>query len=187
MSSEALGRRVAPPTLGTAEGLLSRVAELVLLQVAHLEETLPAAGAPVAPLSGLWRHCRGLGAMVLRCHGNGLIWIHFGGPGGTPSPSSSLRPRGRGGASRGRVQPRGLVMKAARFGCQAGAAAGGRSCGRCVCCGRSVSQCQRRLLLILLLLLHLLLFPLLFCASSSSSWSSRLECCHLLLPVFLDN
>lgn len=179
MSSEALGRRVAPPTLGTAEGLFVCVAELVLLQVAHLKETLPTAGAPVAPLSGLWRHCGGLGSP--RCQRNGLIWIHLGGLHGNPSPYSSLRLRGRGGASRRHVHLRGRVMRAARFGCQTGAAAGGRSCGRRVCCGRSVSQRQR------LLLPHLLLFPLIFCASSSSSWSARLECCHLLLPLSLDN
>lgn len=182
MSSEALRRRVAPATLATAVWLFGRVAELVLLQVAHLEETLPTAGARVAPLSGLQRHCGGLGAPPLRRLGNCLIWNHFGGPSGTPTPCTSLRRQGRGGASGGRVRLWAQVMKATGFSCQAGAAAGGRSCRCCVCCGRSVSGC-----LLPLLSPQLLLFSLPFCVSSSSSRSSRLQCFHPLQPLFLDN
>lgn len=179
MSSKALSWRVAPPTLGTAVWLFGCVAELVLLQVAHLEETLPTAGAGVAPLSGLQRHCGGLGAPLQHRHGNGLIGYHLR---GTPTPSASLRPRGRGGASGGCVQPWGEVMKPARFSCQTGANAGGRSCRCSICCGRSVSGC-----LLLLLPPKLLLFSLLFCVTSSFSQSSRHQNCHLLRWVFLDN
>lgn len=53
VGSEALGGGVVLPTLLAAEGFLLRVAELVLLQVAHLVELLPAGGAPVPPLSDL--------------------------------------------------------------------------------------------------------------------------------------
>jgi len=53
MGSEAFCRRVVLPALGAAEGFLLRVAELVFLQVTHLEELLPTAGASVPPLSDL--------------------------------------------------------------------------------------------------------------------------------------
>lgn len=66
MCSEALCRRVALPTLAAAERFLLRVAELVLLQVAHLEELLPTDGAPVPPLPGP-AHSAGR-------HGNGGGW-----------------------------------------------------------------------------------------------------------------
>lgn len=178
MGSEALSRRVASPTLGTAVWLFGRVAELVLLQVAHLEETLPTAGARVAPLSGLRRHCWDLGAPLHHHHRNCFIWNHLG----PPTTFGSLRPWGRGRASSGCVQSWGQVMKAPWFSCQTGAPACGWSCRCCFCCGWSISGC-----LLLLLPPQLLLFSLLFCVSSSSSWNSRLQCCHLLRQVFSDD
>lgn len=51
MGSEALCRGVVLPTLLAAEGFLLCVDELVFLQVTDLVELLPAAGAPVPPLS----------------------------------------------------------------------------------------------------------------------------------------
>lgn len=166
MSSEALSWRVAPPTLSAAVRLFGRVAELVLLQVAHLEETLPTAGAGVAPLSGLRRKCGDLGAPLQHRHGNRLIWSHLW----PPSPFAGLRPWGGGGASGACVQPWGQVVKAAWFRCQAGAPAGGWSCRCYVCGGGSVFGC----LLLLLPPQLLLLFSLLLWVSSSSSRSCRL-------------
>lgn len=180
MSSEAFCRRVAPPTLCTAVGLFDSVAELVLLQVAHLKETLPTAGAFVAPLFGLQSYCEGPGPTLQHPLTNCLIWNQLGGPIRTVTPSASLQSRGLARAKRG-VQPCGWVMKASWFGCQAGAAAGRRSC-KCICCYRSVFGS-----LLFFLSGQLLQYFLLFCVSSFFYLNFRLQCCHLLRSVFLDN
>lgn len=182
MSSEVFSRCVAPPTLCTAVGLFGCVAELVLLQVAHLKETLPTAGTLVAPLSGLQRYCDGLSATLRHRLAYYLIWNQLSGPIRTLTPSTSLLPWGWGRANRGCVLLWGQVMKVAWFGCQAGAAAGRRSCRCCVCCGRSIFGGH-----LFHLPAQLLVFYLLFCFPSSSCWSSRLQGCHLLQSVLLDN
>ena len=70
MGSEALCRGVVLPTLLAAEGFLLCVDELVFLQVTDLVELLPAAGAPVPPLSDPCRPRRGrLGNTRCCCSG----------------------------------------------------------------------------------------------------------------------
>lgn len=114
MSSEALCRRVALPTLAAAEWLLLRVAELVLLQVAHLEEPLPTAGAPVPPLPGP--------AHRARRHGDGSGWRGRGGLGGELAPVCRFGGV-LGGSASDLVEP----VDPSGFSSQAGAAAESRS------------------------------------------------------------
>lgn len=137
MSSEALCRCVAPPTLGTAERFLSGVAELVFLQVSDLKETLSAAETPVAPLSGLRLCCRGRSILLGCFHGNSLVCnglcVLRGAPLPLPLP---LYVFGQGGVCGGCLQPVGKAVNAAGFGCQAGAAADRwRYRVTCRCCG----------------------------------------------------
>lgn len=122
MSSEALCRRVAPPTLRAAEWFLGRVTELVFLQVSDLEETLPAAETPVAPLSGLRLRCRGRSVLLWCFHGNSLVCNRLCVL-CEAQPPLPLYVLGRGWAGGGRLHPVAKAVNAAGFGCQAGAAA----------------------------------------------------------------
>lgn len=136
MCSEAFCRRVILPALAAAEGFLLCVAELVFLQVADLEELLPAAGAPVPPLSDLrlplssagcggnCRACRGCGG--LRGDQAPLCWFHW------VWVRSAFDP-----------------VDASRFSSQAGAAAKSRRCradlsdlSRCFTCTVCLTTCD---------------------------------------------
>lgn len=155
MSSEALCRRVAPPTHGAAEWFLRRVAELVFLQVSDLEETLSAAETPVAPLSGLRLRCRGRSVLLWCFHGNSLVCNRLCVLCGAPPPLP-VYVFGRGGAGGGRLHPVGKAMNTAGFGCQAGAAAD--SWGyrvTCWCCGVTRGDAGTIFPLPPVLLLHL--------------------------------
>lgn len=123
MSSEALCRCVAPPTLGAAERFLGHVAELVFLQVSDLEETLSTAETPVAPLSGLRLCCRGHSILLWCFHGNSLVCNRLCVLCGA-LPTLPLYVFGQGRAGGGHLHPLGKAVNAARFGCQAGAEAG---------------------------------------------------------------
>lgn len=135
MSSEALCRRVAPPTLGAVKWFLGGVAELVFLQVSDLEETLSTAETPVAPLSGLRLCCRGCSVLLGCFHGNSLVCNGLCVLRGAPPPLP-LYVFGQGGAGGGHLHPVGKAVNAAGFGCQAGAAADRwRYCVTCRFCG----------------------------------------------------